>query len=332
MRRLSLSLILLSALAIAAAPAAHADTSDPAARSTARKLGQEALKLYDAGDYDGALDKFTTANQLVPTPTLGLYAARCLVKKGRLVEAGERYLEVSRMQLDRAAPAVMRKAVIDAVAERDKLLPTIPTLEVRLDGPQGDGVTVVVDGQPLLPGLIGEKRPVDPGHHQATAKRADVEVSQQADVQPSQAALLLLKLPPLPPPPLPPVPPTSPLRVASWIGLGVGAAGAIVAVVAGGIAVADENQLNASKSCYQYVCGPSEAGTISTFHTASKLTTAGMIVGVAGLGFGIPAFLLTSKKAPTDADGKPAHPSTDADKARVEPWVTLGGAGLRGTF
>lgn len=325
-------LLLLPAIVIVAPAVAHADTTDPAARSTARKLGQEALKLFDAGDYDGALDKFTTANQLVPTPTLALYAARCLVKKGRLVEAGERYLEVSRMQLDRAAPAVMRKAVIDAVTEREKLLPTIPTLEVRIDGPQGDGVTVVVDGQPFLAGLLGEKRPVDPGHHKATAKRADVEVSEQADVQPSQAAQLVLKLPPLPVPPPPPVPPTPPLRIASWVGIGVGAAGAVLAAVAGGIAIADENHLNSSKNCFQYVCSSAEAGTVSTFHTTSKLTTVGMVVGVAGLGFGIPVYFVTSKKDAVDADGKPIHPPGDTGETRVQPWVTLGGAGLRGTF
>ncbi len=332
MLRTSPFLLLVPAVVIIAAPAAQADTADPAARSTARKLGQEALKLYDAGDYEGALDKFTTANQLVPTPTLGLYAARCLAKVGRLVEAGERYLEVSRMQLDRGAPAVMRKALIDALTERERLLPTIPTLEVRLDGPQGEGVTVLVDGQPFLPGLLGEKRPVDPGHHVASAKRADIEVTQQADVHPSEAAVLLLKLPPMPPVPLPPEPPMPPLRIASWIGIGVGSAGALVAVVAGSIAVADEDHLASSKNCVHFVCNSAEAGTVSAFHATSKLTTAGMIVGVAGLGFGIPAFLLSSKKEPADAGGKPGRPQGDGHKTSVEPWVTLGGAGVRGTF
>ena len=36
-------------------------------------------------------------------------------RRRRLVAASERYLEVSRMQLDRNAPKVMRKAQVDAV-------------------------------------------------------------------------------------------------------------------------------------------------------------------------------------------------------------------------
>jgi hypothetical protein len=138
--------LLASALLIAvvlAAPSARAQGANGQSaivRATARKLGGEAVKLYDAGDYAGALEKFNTADSLVPAPTLGLYAARCLVKLGRTVEASERYLEVTRMELDRAALPVMRKAQADAVTEREKLLPSIPTLEVRLTGPLGAGV------------------------------------------------------------------------------------------------------------------------------------------------------------------------------------------------
>jgi len=328
MRPLASPLLLIPAIVMMAAPIAHADKGDPAARSTARKLGQEALKLFDAGDYAAALDKLTTANQLVPTPTLGLYAARCLVKLGRLVEASERYLDVSRMPIDRGAQAVMRKAIIDAVAERDKLLPTIPTLEVQLDGPQGDGVTVVVDGQPLLPGLIGEKRPVDPGHHKATAKRGELEVTELADVEPGQAARIVLRLPPLPPPPPPPAAGVPAMRVAGWVGVSVGVAGAVVGAVSGIIALEDAQSLGASKSCANFVCGPAEAGTIATYHAARTLTTTGIVVGLAGFAFGIPVLL----KTPKTGDGPGARPPGEAGRTGIEPWVSLGSAGVRGTF
>ena len=62
----------MPAIVLVAAPFARADPVDPAARSTARKLG-------------------------------------------RLVEASERYLDVSRMTLERGSQAVMRKALVDAV-------------------------------------------------------------------------------------------------------------------------------------------------------------------------------------------------------------------------
>jgi hypothetical protein len=335
MQKLAPALALLASLALAA-PIARADNVDATSRSTARRLGQEALKLYDAGDYAGALEKLNTADSLVPAPTLGLYAARCLVKLGRLVEASERYLEVTRMQLDRNALPVMRKAQADAVAEREKLLPTIPTLEVRLDGPQGDGTAVTVDDKPLLPALLGEKRPVDPGKHKATAKRADAAVSDEILVRAGDAARLVLKLPPLPPKPTERTPP---LRVAGWVGVGVGIAGALLGAVSGAISIAEEQSLltlctNGAKHCGTYGAGDSDPvkGKIATYNTVTKLTTAGILVGIAGLGFGIPVLAATPKREWINADGTIAPPPKDGARLRVEPFVTLGGAGVRGIF
>jgi hypothetical protein len=327
--RARLAALALACAAVAAAPAARADNVDLAARSTARKLGQEALKLYDAGDYAGALEKLNTANALVPTPTLGLYAARCLVKLGRLVEGSEKYLEVSRMALDRSAPAVMRKAQVDAVAERDKLLPTVPTLEVRLAGPPGDGVDVTVDGKPLLPGLVGEKRPVDPGPHQATAARSDATVSGAVTVTLGQAAQLLLTLPPLPPKP---VWRTPPLRVAGWVAIGLGVAGVVFGAVSGAIAISDEQNLLADCKAGNSFCPAGDAGRIATYNVVTKLTTVGLVTGIAGLGFGIPVLITTPKSVYVYPDGTPAPPPKDGPKPQIGAFVTWGGAGVRGIF
>lgn len=308
---------------------ARADNVDPAARSTARKLGQEALKLYDAGSYAAALDKLNTADSLVPSPTLGLYAARCLAKLGRLVEASERYLEVTRMQLDRNAAPVMRKAQAEAVQERDKLLPTIPTLEVRLEGPRGDGVEVTVDDKPLLPGLIGEKRPVNPGNHRAIARRADTEVTRMVTVVVGTNAQIVLTLPPLPPTPMKRTPP---LRVAGWVGLGLGIAGATFGAVNGIIAVAQEQSLLADCTAGKSYCPASAAGKIATYNVTSKLTTVGLVTGLVGLGFGVPVVIATPKSEWVYPDGSAAPPPKDEPKVSVTPWVSPVGFGLSGSF
>jgi hypothetical protein len=326
MRSLSARLPALVASALLlAAPAARADTVDASARSTARKLGQEAAKLYEAGSYAAALEKFNTADSLVPAPTLGLYAARCLARLGLLVEASERYLEVTRMQLDRAALPVMRKAQVDAVSERDKLLPTIPMLDVRLEGPQGDGVLVTVDDKPLLPGLLGEKRPIDPGKHVAVAKRADTSVRQEVMLAPGGTAQIVLLMPALP---AAPVATTPPLRVAGWVGVGVGAAGAVLAAVSGAITIAVGQSLLGECTAGNKMCPTTASGRIATYHLTGKLTTVGLITGVVGLGFGIPAVVLSPKAAYVSPDGSPAP----APKAMIAPWITWGGAGVRGTF
>jgi|HubBroStandDraft_6_1064221.scaffolds.fasta_scaffold177116_2 hypothetical protein len=312
-----------------AAPSARAQGPGATARATARTLGQEAVKLYDAGDYAGALEKFNTADSLVPAPTLGLYAARCLAKLGRVVEASERYLDVTRMQLDRAALPVMRKAQADAVAEREKLLPTIPTLEVRVTGPLGAGVAVSVDGEVLVPGLLGEKRPVNPGKHTVDARRADTTVSKTLSIAPAEPAKLVLEMPALPPDP---VPRMAPLRLAGWVGVGVGGAGILTGAVAGLVAVAKGQAL--LSQCPGHVCATAEmlaqAGPYDAARTAS---TVGFVGGALALAAGITLVVVSPKQVWVYPDGRPAPPPADAQpKVAVEPWVTFGGAGVRGIF
>ena len=319
-----LALVIATSCALAAAPA-RADSVDAAARSTARVVGQEAAKLYEAGDYAAALEKFNTADALLPSPTLGLYAARCLVKLGRLVEASERYLEVSRMQLERNAPKVMRKAQVEAVGERETLLPTIPTLEIQLEGKVGDGVAVSVDGKPLLPGLLGEKRPVNPGKYKVEAKRADATVAEEITVTPSQTARLVLKLPPLPDAPQPRMPA---LRKAGWAAIGVAGGGVIAGGVAGLVALSKGNTL--LTKCANHVCtNAADYALTSSYDAARVASTAGFVVGAVALAAGVPMLVLAPKVEYAYPDGRPAPPPKGV---AVQPLLTWGGAGVRGVF
>jgi hypothetical protein len=330
----ALSALILAIVVVAmASPAWGAEPVDAASRSTARKLGQEAVKLFEAGDYPGALDKFNTADSLVPAPTLGLYAARCLVKLGRLVEASERYLEVTRMQLDRNAIPVMRKAQAEAVAERDKLLPSIPSLEIRLEGPQGSGVDVLVEGKPLLPGLLGEKRPVNPGKYRIEAKRTDAAVTEDVVVIAGTPARVVLKLPPLPPPPAGHMPA---LRMGGWAAIGVAGAGVIVGGVSGLVALAKGQGL--LLQCPNHVCtSPATYTGAGAYDAARVASTVGFITGGVALAVGIPILVVSPKVEYAYPDGRPAPPPKDqASLPRIEVSLaggpTGGGAGLRGIF
>src|SRR5262245_11877298 len=104
---------------VLAAAAAAAEPADEQGRAKARALGEEGLALYDQGLYIDALEKFERASEFLKVPTLELHAARCLAKMGRLVEASERYLDVSRMTVDDKASAVLKSAVVAAAKERD---------------------------------------------------------------------------------------------------------------------------------------------------------------------------------------------------------------------
>jgi serine/threonine-protein kinase len=327
--RVAIASTIVLAAALGASPA-RADGPDAIARATARRLGQEAVKLFDAGDYAGALEKFNTADSLVPAPTLGLYAARCLVKLGRIVEASERYLEVTRMQLDRYAPPVMRKAQADAVAEREKLVVSIPSLEVRLTGPLGAGVDVSVDGKALLPALLGERRPIDPGKHTVDAKRADTTVTKTVTIAPAETSKLVIEMPPLPPDP---VPRMAPLRVAGWVGVGVGGAGVVAGAIAGLVALAKGQAL--LSQCPGHVCStPGMLAQAGSYDAARTASTAGFVGGAIALAAGVTLVLVSPRQTWVYPDGRPAPPpaAPTAPPPAVSLDLTLGGASLRGIF
>jgi hypothetical protein len=148
---------------------ARAQGPDPAIRGSARNLGEEANALFDEGQFAAALDKYERADALVHVPTLGLQAARCLERLGRWVEAAERYLAVTRMQLPADAMQVHVEAQALAASERDKLVPRIPGIVIELSS-TSEGASVTIDGKPLPSALLGEKRLVDPGEHRVEGR------------------------------------------------------------------------------------------------------------------------------------------------------------------
>jgi hypothetical protein len=327
--RRAFSAALLLATALAAPPAAG-QAADAQTRSAARKLGADALKLYDAGDYAGALEKFNLADQLVPAPTLGLRAARCLAKLGRLVEASERYLDVTRMQLDRSAPLVHRKAQADALAERDKLLPTIPSLEIIIEGPLGDGVSVLIDGKPVPPQLLGQRQPADPGPHKVTAKRADTTVEQDVTLSLGGSGSVKLTFPPLPAAPAPGADTgaagngNSPRRTIGIVAVAAGGAFVAFGGVMGALAISTQQSL-LQKCGPSRNCPPSAWGQANAYDVMRASTTIGLVAGGVGLAVGIPLILT--------APGKPDAGKPDQrPKAEVTPFIGLGSAGVRGRF
>jgi hypothetical protein len=217
----------------------------------------------------------------------------------------------------------MRKAQAEAVAEREKLLPTIPTLEIGLEGPKGEGVEVEVDQKALLPGLLGEKRPVNPGKYRVEARRADATVSREVVVTAGTPAKVVLTLPPLPPPPAPRMPA---LRIGGWAAIGAAGAGVIAGGVSGLVALAKGQSLLVK--CPNHVCPSTTAyAGASSYDAARAASTVGFVVAGLGLAAGIPILVVSPKVEYAYPDGRPAPPPKG-----VTAWVTWGGAGLRGTF
>jgi hypothetical protein len=297
-----------------------ARAQDFATKSAARKLGEEGIALFEKKQYAEALEKFNLAEQIVPAPTLGLRAARCLVQLGRFVEASERYLEVTRIEMPRnqLTPA-FRKAQADALLEREDLVPLIPTLTIDITGPLGETGAVFVDGEQIPTALVGQKRPIDPGVHEVEVRRKDTQVKKKVDVIVKQNQKVTLELPPLPIPKGPEVDPK--LRTLAWVGMGVGAAGTIAFAITGSLAVAKGNELR-NKCDEQSRCLPQFHNDVDTHNILRYSTTAGIVMGVVGFGVGIPLLILKPTLAP----------KKDAQLPTWTPIFGPGVVGVRGTF
>jgi tetratricopeptide (TPR) repeat protein len=272
-------------------------TQDAGARATARQLAAEGIKLFDLGQYEQALAKFDSADALVPAPTLGLRAARCLVKLGRLVEASERYLTAARMPLDKSANATLKKAQADAMTERELLVARIPTLLIIVTGARTEEPLVVtLDDHEVPAPVVGQKQIVNPGQHKVRARRGDAHAETEIVLGEgtSESVVLELHREAVPPPPPPLESHTQ--RTIGLASVSVGAAGLVIGAVNGALAIATQSSL--VSRCPDRRCPPSAYGQADLYDAMRAISTAGFIVGGLGLAAGIPLVLTAPASTP----------------------------------
>ncbi|HEX3849975.1 MAG TPA: hypothetical protein VHW01_03360 [Polyangiaceae bacterium] len=318
---------------------ASAQAVDDATRAAARKLGSAGLNAFQEHDYVTASDKLGRAFHVLQAPSLGLWSARALEKLGKLVEAQERYLKVTRLDIVGGDAEVQKTARTEAAADLAALSPRVPSIVVQVEGTTPAEVTLTVDGNALAPDLVGEAWPVDPGSHHvvgthgADRLEADVVVAEgehpstvlrfgaaptvvaaPRDVAPAQGANG-----PFEPAPAPTKDSgfASSQRTIGWVTLGVGAAGFAVGAVTGVMTLVDRGGLHQGSDCYGTSCGTRVTSKVDSYNSMRTASTIGFIAGTALLATGV-VFLLTAPRAAT-------APST----ALV---IQADSAAIRGTF
>ncbi|XXY18079.1 tetratricopeptide repeat protein [Sorangium sp. So ce216] len=324
-RALGTATIALALALMLSTPARAADV-DPATVNAARALAEEGLAHFDKGEYAAALDKLGRADELIHAPTIGLYAARCLEQLGRLIEASERYLQVSRMPLDASASDVFKVAVADAGKAYNDLKPRIPKLAVGVRGAPEREVQISIDGKPVPPALVGVSRPVDPGKHVVEGTWSGRVVRQEITVSERQEAAVALEFPGvvrrpvLPPAPAGPAPGT-PQRVLGWTAVGTGAAALVVGGITFGVASALRSDLIGLGCTEKVVCPdtPDTRDKLDSYNTVRLVPAPALIVGGALAAGGV-ALLLTI----------PSSPKPRGAAARL--WISPSGAGIAGVF
>lgn len=272
-------------------------------RNEARVLGQQALKLYDRGEYAAALEKFERAYALYAAPTLGLHAARCLEKLGRLVAAVALYREVAEAKPTDGGGAAFRTARAEASKELAALLPRVPKLAIRVETEPGADVKIALDGEPLTDWHPDEMRDVDPGPHEVEVSALGLRRGRRVVLAEGQSKVVTIELVPEPEQPAASEAASSggsAQRTAGWVLGGLGAAGLVVWGAAGGIALGKRGDLD-DAGCKSGVCPKGSSDDIAAYDTARLVSSVGFYAGLAALGLGVTliATAPSSKPAPS---------------------------------
>jgi hypothetical protein len=314
-------------------------------RAAARETADAGRAQFEAGRYAEAIDSFTRAQQLVAAPPHLLYLARAQAKLGRLVEAHENYLKITRDSLPPKPPKAFTDAVGAAERELEAVDARLPYVTIAVQGAPSAGVSVLMDGVTLPSAMIGIPLPVDPGTH-AFEARATAAQSAPVTVTLSEGAkeTVMLTLRASTPAAAagastatsltsePPVADSahssgSGLRVASYVAFGVGAiglgVGAYFLVKSSNTRDTSNNQFDA---CNPGCSAEQEAQIQSADDHANQQRNVGIgavVTGGVAAITGVTLLLLSSGSSTA---------TSQSNGPRVTPVLGLGSLGLTGTF
>jgi hypothetical protein len=287
LRRLTAALCAVLLLGTAGA---HAE-EDAATRSAARKLAEDGVAALQSGDAATAVQKLEKAHNMLKAPSVALWSARALVKRGLLVEAAERLREASRLPVSGDA-AVQEQAKRDSEKELSDLSPRIPSLVIAISGAGDAPVAVTLDGVPIPRDLLGEDRPVNPGMHHLVAKRGADERSLDVTVAEGERRPLSLDFGRAAATPAAPTgAPVDNAGVSSsagtggggktlaFVALGAGAAGLIVGGVTGGLALSKKGELDDNDACLDGQCTYAVESDVKSLRMFRTVSTIGFIAG-----------------------------------------------------
>jgi len=319
--------------------AAFAQPVEEKKRWTARTLGGQGMDLFDAGSYGAALEKFKTADALVPAPTLKLRVARCLDKLDRMVESAAKYREAIEFELDRRAPKVQLEARADAIKELATLMDQIPTIDVQVRGDGARAAVVELDGGRIEADQVGKKIQVDPGSHSIKARRESDGATEQKTVicARRKAEQVVLRLPAIK---------TEGSgnaaaganagggwRLGGYVTTGVSGAAFLVGAICGFVVLGQKGSL--SDQCPDGQCPADLTDDVHAYDRLRTVSSVGVITGTVGIGAGVLMLLLAPSGTPKPAAGGDSEGGGDTAEppsAQVSLCPTILGVCAQGKF
>ena len=312
----SAALLTVLSTTLLAPPAWAQSTEDMA---TARSLANEANKKKTA-DPKGAIDLFSRAFALAPSPSVRLETGRLHLALSELIEAEADFREAMSVT-KKGEPAAWKDARTSAADELTKLDGRAPFVVIKVPDDVKATVKVFIDGKPVPAAALGVRRAVNPGKRAVTAEATGFKpVKRELTINEKQVIDLVLTfeadakaavVPPptssasaapvasaVPPPsatmePPPPPPPTETTQGKTGYGLAIfGFTTGGVLMGLGGISgLLAKKQFDDFKSqCVQKHCPPDKKSEGSRAEAFSYVSTGGfalggafVVVGVVGL-------------------------------------------------
>lgn len=334
--------------ACAFASDAGAQAKEPAA--AARELARAGWDALDKQDYKTALEKVTEAEGLYHAPTHLLLMGNAQAGLGRLVDALATFEKLAAEPLTAAAPNAFKEAQEAGRKRMKELLARVPSLLVVVESAEAAGVTVKLDGEKVtFPGGVAVR--CNPGEHTIVVEAEGFPPATQKITLPEKGGVvrvpIALSKPSSPAPSSsvsagptasaaptgsalvgPTGPQVKPLTIVT---LGVAGASLVVGAITGGVTLGAAGDLK--KRCPDNHCPNDEQGAYDSANTLATVSTATFVIG--GVAAAAGAVLLTldmlgGRAAPSAA--RSAGAPRGAEGVRIQPFLSLGGGGVRGSF
>jgi hypothetical protein len=297
MRRATSTFAFIATLVLPAA--VRAQEGDPA---QAQALFVEGRASMEKGDYTEACAKFTKSLALVRRAGTLVNLAQCEEKQGKLLVAAKHWkegIELLPANDERLAASKDRAA---------DLARRIPRVSAKLAGPAPAGASVTIDGTALSFDELAAGFAVDPGSHTVVLTvPGRPEQRMRVDLAEGQSSVVALAVMEAQAPPTQAPRQTTDggggMRVAGFALLGVGAAGAVVAGVTGGMLVSKNSEINAA--CPLHVCTPHGRDLINSTGPLKIANAVGWGLGIAGVGVGAALVIVANKKTTVTTTGLP---------------------------
>jgi hypothetical protein len=299
LRRL-LPVAALAASCLLTGAVARAEPS-PAQKETARGLMAEGRDLREAGDFRGALKRFSAADSLMRVPTTGFEVASTQAQLGQLVEARETLRRVLGMPRAADDPEPFNEARSRAQQLDQQLLARIGALRFLVDN--AEDVSVSVDGEDVPRAALSMPFRVNPGRHVVVARAGERKQRREIIAVEAETVDVQLKLadraPASEPAPAAPIADPSPhepahrLPTLAYVGGGLAVAGVLAGSVTGISAISHRNA--ARKDCVNGDCPPSTWSDLDKAQSMATASTVSFAVGAIGLAVAVTSLLLDPK-------------------------------------